>query len=41
MVAEDLFSVGAFNLGFCGFPTVFREAEDSVVILSLERIVSR
>lgn len=35
VVAEDLFAVGALDLGFGSPPAVFREAEDCVVVLSL------
>lgn len=35
VVAEDLFAVGALDLGFGGPPAVFGEAQDCVVVLSL------
>ena len=35
VVAEDLFAVGALDLGLGGPPAVFGEAEDCVVVLSL------
>lgn len=40
VVAEDFFAVGGFDLGFVGAVAVAGEAEDGVVVLSLEFMYS-
>jgi len=36
VMAEDFFAVSAFDLRFGSFEAIFAEAEDGVVVLSLE-----
>ena len=36
MMAKNFFAVCALNLGFCSLVTIFGEAKDGVVVLSLE-----